>query len=242
MSEITYSTTPQAAAVLQKPARTDGALSPWELSPQARQTAFWAGAVLTGANIIYLIGFSFYAIAGFEGLPPAATRLLASLSVLFGAPPLVVLFAALVSKANPLARLALVFATGFTLLAIANRISQILILAGTGDLSAFDLYTPGSLAQIMEFIAFGPLQGLALLFGSKLFPTGGLSGWTRRLFSLAGLFTLVGGTVFILLQTTVSFIGIPPVVGLLICLPAWVILYPAGATAATILCSPARRN
>jgi hypothetical protein len=209
---------------------------PLALSSRARCISFWAAATVTASNGIYLVALAWYMNAGFSGPEPAMTRILASLSVFSGAPALVVLVAALGSqyrpKANILARLSLVFAFIFASLAVANRILQFFVLSGLGDPSLLDLYVAKSPAQLMEFIAFGPFQGSALILASRMFPAGGLSGWARRLFALAGILTFTGGTIFILGRIAGTSFPLPPEVGLLISLPSWAILFPA-ATAVT---------
>jgi hypothetical protein len=141
---------------------------------------------------------------------------------------------------NTWARLSLVFAVIFAALAVMSRILQFVFLAGQGDPHLLDLYTARSLAQYAEFLAFGPFFGGALLFASRMFPSSGVDRWARRLFALSGLLTFIGGSIFILLSLAGPSFSLSPQVGLLISLPAWVILYPAAIGLTAWLLWPGR--
>jgi len=201
-----------------------------DLSTRARQVAFWAAVTATASNGPYVAALARYLAAGFSPPIPRMTRLLASVSVLTGAPALVVQEASLASQSQPEikvpARLSTVFMLIFAGPAVSTRILQLIVLGGgRADTSQLDLYEEDTLASSVEMAAWGPCLGLALLFASRSFAKGGLAGWARRLFALAGILAIVGGSIT-LLGKLLSVSSLQTL-GRFVCLPSWVILLPA---------------
>ena len=169
-----------------------------ELSPRARQVSFWAAVIAVASYVPYFAALARYLVAGFSPPIPRMTRILASVSILIGAPAQVVRVASLASQSRPEtkvpARLSTVFMLIYACPAVSTRILQLIVLgrreAGTSQL---DLYEENSLANSIEMVAWGPCLGLALLFASRMFATGGLVGWARHLFALTGILDIAGG-------------------------------------------------
>jgi hypothetical protein len=207
-----------------------------DLSPRARQVSFWATVIALASYVPYFAALARYLAAGFSPPVPKMTRIVASVSVFAGAPAMGVQVASLASQSRPEtkvpARLSTVFMLIFAGSAVSTRILQLIVLGGKrAGTSQLDLYEENSLANSIEMFAWGPCQGLALLFASRMFATGGLVGWARRLFALAGILESAGGSIT-LLGKLLSVSSLQSL-GRLVCLPAWVILQPA-AEAVTV--------
>jgi hypothetical protein len=201
-----------------------------ELSPHARRASFWAAVMAAASYVPYFAALARYLAAGFSPPIPRMTRILASVSILIGAPATVVHVASLASHSRPETKIPARLSTVFMLIyagpAVSTRILQLIVLGRRGaGTSQLDLYEENSLANSIEMIAWGPCLGLALLFASRMFATGGLVGWARRLFALTGILDIVGGSIT-LLGNLLSVSSLQSL-GRFVCLPAWAILQPA---------------
>lgn len=198
-----------------------------DLSTRVRQVVFWAAMITIASIGLYFVAYAWYLAACFTPPPPTLTRALASVSIFIAAPALVVQVAGLARqsqlKTDVLARLSTVFMFIYASLAVGTRILQlIVVLSGGAGTSQLDLYVANSLAQWIELLAWGPCLGLALLFASRMYASGGLAGWVRRLFALAGILAIAGGSISLLGNLLSVFFLLS--LGTLVCLPAWTIL------------------
>jgi hypothetical protein len=174
-----------------------------DLSQRARQVSFWAAVTATAAGLPYFAAIALYVAAGFSGMPPTGTRLLAAASDLVFAPAIVILIASLSSQARTTARLAarlsLVILLGFAGLILVLRTLDLMIIAGWapagGQLEMYAANTPASNAIMF---AWGPAIGLGVILASRLFVGGGVAAWVRRLFVWWGILAIAGWILTIL--------------------------------------------
>lgn len=127
-------------------------------------------------------------------MPPIVfTRLVASLSVFLGAPAVAVLLVSVSVRRRQAASLVAVGAASlFALIAVANRIVQIGVLAtppGTVP-RALDLYVPGSVANVAEISAWDLCLGVACI--AAALAVAAEAKWLRRFLAMTGLLALAG--------------------------------------------------
>jgi hypothetical protein len=191
--------------------------------------AMMTSGLIAAAGVGYLVSLLLNVPAGFPMPPAAATRVMASLSVLVSAPSLAV-FAYSMNRAFPSRAATMAFAilVIFAAVAVANRITQVVVLELWPEHGQqLDLYVTNSFAQAAEMLAWGWLfgAGTVLLAGAVRVAGGPLA---ARLLGASGLLSLAAGLVYVasLIATLPDWVGgVAVAVGGL----AWGIVWPASA-------------
>lgn len=207
------------------------------LPPRVRRLAFWTAVVATAAAVPYFAAIALYVAAGFSGLPPMSTRILASLSDFLFVPAMVVLVASLASQSRPeskiLARLSVAILLIFSGLVYGLRILQLLIIFGRAvGGTSLDLYALNTPASTAAMFAWGPAIGSAVILASRMFTSGGLGVWARRLFVLWGILAIAGWSLTIVGSVLEGSLPTVMVLGIIVRVTSYV--FPPASTAVVV--------
>jgi len=186
----------------------------------------WPAYVFLAATAVYVAALLLNGLAGMPMPPVVATRVVASLSVLGGAPALVwfvTLIASRRSSRHPAAaRVAVTAVALFAIVAVTNRVLQLAI--ATQLVSGPDLYVAPSPANFAEMFAWDFCLGVVAIALSLLLTETAESS-SRRTFVFAGLLLMGGELTFLL--SVASLGGLPiALVGMAFSVAAWVIVLP----------------
>ena len=189
-----------------------------------------ASVVIVAAGIGYLLSLLLNIPAGFPMPPHAATRVVASISVLASAPALAVFaYSMRVACSTRATNIAFALAVIFAMIAVANRLTQLFALQTLPQLGLpqLDLYVTNSFAQSAEMLAWGWLFGaVTLLLVRAVASTAGT--WPARLYGAAGLMAITAGLIY----AVAIVAGLPEWlggVGVAVGGLAWGIVWPASA-------------
>jgi len=216
------STRAAGPAQLARTATTNGTPIPRPLG----RSVSWPAYAFLAATAVYVAALLLNAMAGMPMPPIVATRVVASLSVLAGAPALVwfvILIARPRSSRHPVAaRVALTAVAVFAVVAITNRVLQLAIAAQL--VSEPDLYVVPSPANFAEMFAWDLCLGvLAMALSLLLTETAQTS--SRHTFMIAGLLLLSGELTF--LMSVANLGGLPiAMTGMVFSVAAWVVAFP----------------
>jgi hypothetical protein len=190
--------------------------SPFSGSPRregAARLAMRASLVVAGAGLLYLVGLALNIPAGFPMPPTSATRIAASLSVLASASAFVVVVGCLASlRRTAGANWALAAALGFAVIAITNRVIQLIVLPVLPDRAGgnLDLYANYSVAQSVEMLAWGWLFGSTCLLASRLVRRVTSESLPATLLVVSGALSLSAGLAYVIAAVIP---GVPPWIG-----------------------------
>lgn len=194
----------------------------------------WSAWSLLTANVIYVAALLPEALSGWPMPPIVFTRLVASLSVFLGAPAIAVLLVSVAVRRRQAASLVTTAAASmFALIAVANRIVQIVVLATPARIvpRALDLYVPGSVANFAEMSAWDFCLGVACMSAALAVPAE--AKWLRRFLAMTGLLALAGQLCYLagLFGVGGAAVGLA---GMLVSVAAWVPGLSAIAVAAMV--------
>ena len=157
------------------------------------QLVRWSAWAVLGANAVYVVALVPDALAGWPTPPVAFTGLVASLSILLGAPAIAVLFIGMAHQ-GPRAAFwtAATAAVLYAAIAVANRILQWAIIATpTGPIPrTLDLYTANGPANFAEFFAWDLCLGIACVAAATSVIKD--ARWPRRFLAGTGALLLAG--------------------------------------------------
>jgi hypothetical protein len=198
--------------------------------------------VIAGGGFVYLVGLALNIPGGFPMPPTSTTRIVASLSVLATASAFVVVVGELRSlRHTAAANWALRAALGFALLAISNRVIQLVVLPVLPDRAGgnLDLYANYSAAQSVEMLAWGWLFGSTCLLASRLLHRVTPESLPATLLAVSGALSLSAGLAYVIAAVTP---GVPPWIGgagMVAGAVAWGLTWPL---AALVLATGLRRG
>jgi hypothetical protein len=177
----------------------------------------WAAALVSVLNLVYMGIMVSLAFSGFVLPPPEPTQTIAGIITLLSAPTLVVLFAGVHYHApiekKILSHLSLVFMLGLTVLTCTNRYVQLTVVrqgiaAGKeAEVARFLPYSPDSIMNAMELLAWSLFFGLALLFAAPVFNRGRMEGWIRGMLVVTGSLGLLAFCAYLTGWTWLAYSG-----------------------------------
>jgi hypothetical protein len=153
----------------------------------------WSALAVLGLNAVYVVALVPDALAGWPTPPVAVTGLIASLSILLGAPAIAVLFISVAHQGPRAAsRTAATAAVLYTAIAVANRILQLAIIATAAGAMprALDLYQANGPANFAEFFAWDLCLGIACVAAAT--SVNKHARWPRRFLAGTGALLLAG--------------------------------------------------
>ncbi|HSP08476.1 MAG TPA: hypothetical protein VLU92_02625 [Candidatus Dormibacteraeota bacterium] len=199
--------------------------------PRNPRLAVTASLVIVGAQLTYLLSLALNVAAGFPMPPVAATRTIASLSVIASAPAFLLLAWCLRgTRRNAIGDLSIVTAAAFAVISVLNRAVQLVVLSIVPVQTArsLDLYVTYSLGQDAEMLAWGLLFGATGLLVARAMSVSEVEAWPVRLLAASGVMALIAGLVY-----GAAVIGSLPEwvggIGIAAGGAAWALLWPLSA-------------
>jgi hypothetical protein len=164
---------------------------------------FWSSVVVTVLGVFYLVVLvGHFVTVGFTNPESLFVQTVGGLVTILTAPALLVIFA-VIAHLSPrekriLGQVGLSFAILFVAMVSINRFVQLTVILQSSpleqstDLARFLPYSTGSVMYALEFLGWGFFLSIACLFVAPIFSGTRLHRIIRWLFTLFGVFSLMG--------------------------------------------------